>query len=102
MNRDGFLFRNEKFLASVAAGKWVLHKSYLEASREAGFFVSEDDHEWGTERDPSKLAMAVRRWRQRLSKEREVSMLYGYMMYIFYKKKFIRNEAQIANIFKES
>jgi len=63
--------RNEKFLASVAAGKWILHKSYLEASRESGFFVSEEDHEWGTERDPSKLAMAVRRWRQRLSKERE-------------------------------
>ena len=31
--------RNEKFLAAVAAGKWVLHVSYLESSREAGCFV---------------------------------------------------------------
>ena len=66
-------FRNEKFLASVAAGKWVLHKSYLEASREAGLFVQEEDHEWGTEKEPSKLTMAVRRWRKKLSKERKVS-----------------------------
>ena len=31
--------RNEKYLSSVAAGKWVLHMSYLEACREAGKFV---------------------------------------------------------------
>lgn len=31
--------RNEKYLAAVAAGKWVLHVSYLESSREAGCFV---------------------------------------------------------------
>ena len=66
------LFRNEKFLASVAAGKWVLHKSYLEASREAGFFVTEEDHEWGTEKEPSKLTVAVRRWRKKLSQDRKV------------------------------
>ncbi|XP_015753275.1 PREDICTED: DNA topoisomerase 2-binding protein 1-like [Acropora digitifera] len=41
--------RNEKYLAAVAAGKWVLRKSYLEASREAGFFVDEASHEWGLE-----------------------------------------------------
>ncbi|XP_070586677.1 DNA topoisomerase 2-binding protein 1-like isoform X2 [Erythrolamprus reginae] len=31
--------RNEKFLASMAAGKWVLHRSYLEACRAAHRFV---------------------------------------------------------------
>jgi topoisomerase (DNA) II binding protein 1 len=31
--------RNEKFLASVASGKWVLHKSYFEACRQEGKFV---------------------------------------------------------------
>lgn len=31
--------RTEKFLGACAAGKWVLHKSYLEACRAAGLFV---------------------------------------------------------------
>lgn len=31
--------RNEKFLASLAAGKWVLHKSYFEACRQEQRFV---------------------------------------------------------------
>uniref|UniRef100_A0A8D0PUX3 BRCT domain-containing protein n=1 Tax=Sus scrofa TaxID=9823 RepID=A0A8D0PUX3_PIG len=35
----GHPLRNEKYLASVAAGKWVLHRSYLEACRTAGRFV---------------------------------------------------------------
>uniref|UniRef100_M3YEC2 DNA topoisomerase II binding protein 1 n=1 Tax=Mustela putorius furo TaxID=9669 RepID=M3YEC2_MUSPF len=35
----GHPLRNEKYLASVAAGKWVLHRSYLEACRTAGHFV---------------------------------------------------------------
>lgn len=35
----GYPLRNEKYLASMAAGKWVLHRSYLEACRTAGCFV---------------------------------------------------------------
>ena len=31
--------RNEKYLACVAAGKWILHKSYFEACRREGDFV---------------------------------------------------------------
>jgi len=65
--------RNEKYLAAVAAGKWVLHKSFLEASREAGFFVDETPHEWGQENpgEPhNKLAAAARRWRLKLRQER--------------------------------
>lgn len=31
--------RNEKYLAAMAAGKWILHRSYLEACRAVGRFV---------------------------------------------------------------
>lgn len=31
--------RTEKYLGACAAGKWVLHKSYLEACRAASRFV---------------------------------------------------------------
>ena len=31
--------RNEKYLACVAAGKWILHKSYFEACRKENSFV---------------------------------------------------------------
>ena len=70
--------RNEKYLAAVAAGKWVLHKSFLEASREAGYFVGEEPHEWGKENpgEPqNKLAAAARRWRLKLRQERAVSQM---------------------------
>ena len=30
---------NEKFLGACASGKWVLHQSFLEASKEANMFV---------------------------------------------------------------
>lgn len=35
----GIPTRNEKYLAALATGKWVLHKSYLEACRVEGAFV---------------------------------------------------------------
>ena len=31
--------RNEKFLASLASGKWILHTSYIEACRDEGVFI---------------------------------------------------------------
>ncbi|XP_064623167.1 DNA topoisomerase 2-binding protein 1-A-like isoform X2 [Lineus longissimus] len=71
--------RNEKYLASVAAGKWILHKSYLEACREAGELVKEDDHEWGSDSTAAmknlttqnlNLARAAKRWRVKLQTER--------------------------------
>uniref|UniRef100_K1PK18 DNA topoisomerase 2-binding protein 1 n=1 Tax=Magallana gigas TaxID=29159 RepID=K1PK18_MAGGI len=65
--------RNEKFLACVASGKWVLHKSYFEACRQEGKFVQEDFYEWGGEGTVSlldkmnpaikKLCEAAHRWR---------------------------------------
>ncbi|XP_064025913.1 DNA topoisomerase 2-binding protein 1 isoform X1 [Pogoniulus pusillus] len=79
----GHPLRNEKFLASMAAGKWVLHRSYLEACRGAGCFVQEEDYEWGSSSilnalpgihvNQKKLALAAMRWRKRIHKCRQES-----------------------------
>uniref|UniRef100_A0A663MEZ6 DNA topoisomerase II binding protein 1 n=1 Tax=Athene cunicularia TaxID=194338 RepID=A0A663MEZ6_ATHCN len=77
----GHPLRNEKFLASMAAGKWVLHRSYLEACRGAGCFVQEEDYEWGSDSilnvlpginvNQKKLALAAMRWRKKIHKGRQ-------------------------------
>uniref|UniRef100_A0A8C3Y459 DNA topoisomerase II binding protein 1 n=1 Tax=Catharus ustulatus TaxID=91951 RepID=A0A8C3Y459_CATUS len=77
----GHPLRNEKFLASMAAGKWVLHRSYLEACRGAGCFVQEEDYEWGSNSvlnvlsginvNQKKLAVAAMRWRKKIHKGRQ-------------------------------
>lgn len=68
--------RNEKYLAAMAAGKWILHRSYLETCRATGHFIQEDEYEWGSgsilEAFPSmsphkkRLALAAKRWRTTL------------------------------------
>ncbi|XP_057679751.1 DNA topoisomerase 2-binding protein 1 [Corythoichthys intestinalis] len=68
--------RNEKYLAAMAAGKWILHRSYLEACRSEGRFIPEEDYEWGSstilDALPSVssqercLALAAMRWRKAL------------------------------------
>ncbi|PVD37157.1 hypothetical protein C0Q70_04152 [Pomacea canaliculata] len=68
--------RNEKFLAAVATGRWVLHKSYFIACQQEQNFVREEDHEWGGPATASllqnlssqtqKLAAAAFKWRQKL------------------------------------
>ncbi|XP_053809726.1 DNA topoisomerase 2-binding protein 1 isoform X2 [Vidua chalybeata] len=77
----GHPLRNEKFLASMAAGKWVLHRSYLEACRGAGCFVQEEDYEWGSNSilnvlsginvNQRKLALAAMRWRKKIHKGKQ-------------------------------
>ncbi|XP_015267726.1 PREDICTED: DNA topoisomerase 2-binding protein 1 [Gekko japonicus] len=77
----GSPLRNEKFLASMAAGKWVLHRSYLEACRTARRFVEEEDYEWGSNSILSvipgmsiiqkKLAVAAMRWRKVIQRRRK-------------------------------
>ncbi|XP_069015761.1 DNA topoisomerase 2-binding protein 1 isoform X2 [Embiotoca jacksoni] len=72
----GTPLRNEKYLAAMAAGKWILHRRYLEACRAAGLFIQEDEYEWGCssilEALPSitsqqkRLASAAMRWRKAL------------------------------------
>ncbi|XP_041263834.1 DNA topoisomerase 2-binding protein 1 [Onychostruthus taczanowskii] len=77
----GHPLRNEKFLASMAAGKWLLHRSYLEACRGAGCFVQEEDYEWGSNSilnvlsgisvNQKKLALAAMRWRKKIHKGKQ-------------------------------
>ena len=60
----------------MAAGKWVVRKSYVEASREAGHFVDEETHEWGVEipgEPMTKLAASAHRWRTKLLEEKKVT-----------------------------
>nr|XP_033785877.1 DNA topoisomerase 2-binding protein 1 isoform X2 [Geotrypetes seraphini] len=77
----GHPLRNEKYLASMAAGKWVLHRSYLESCRAVGHFVQEEDYEWGSNSilnvltginvQQKKLAIAAMRWRKKLQKRKQ-------------------------------
>nr|XP_012622294.1 DNA topoisomerase 2-binding protein 1 isoform X2 [Microcebus murinus] len=79
--------RNEKYLASVAAGKWVLHRSYLEACRTAGHFVQEEDYEWGSSSildvltginvQQRRLALAAMRWRKKIQQRQESGVVEG-------------------------
>lgn len=66
--------RNEKILASIAAGKWILHCSYLRDCEAAGKFLDENSYEWGNPKmldvepklvneSEQTLAMAAHRWR---------------------------------------
>ncbi|XP_045647743.1 DNA topoisomerase 2-binding protein 1 isoform X3 [Ursus americanus] len=83
----GHPLRNEKYLASVAAGKWVLHRSYLEACRTAGHFVPEEDYEWGSSSildvltginvQQRRLALAAMRWRKKLQQRQESGIVEG-------------------------
>jgi len=63
-------------LCSMAAGKWVLHPSFVSASLTAGKWLPEERFEWGNPASQflpvktsdsleAKLASAARRWRQR-------------------------------------
>uniref|UniRef100_A0A8C5I3M2 BRCT domain-containing protein n=1 Tax=Gouania willdenowi TaxID=441366 RepID=A0A8C5I3M2_GOUWI len=70
----GSPLRNEKYLAAMAAGKWILHRSYLEACRSVGCFIQEDEFEWGSSsilnalpsitQQQKRLALAAMRWRK--------------------------------------
>ncbi|XP_033849176.3 DNA topoisomerase 2-binding protein 1-A-like isoform X1 [Acipenser ruthenus] len=79
----GHPMRNEKYLASMAAGKWILHRSYLEACRAAGHFIEEEDYEWGCSSilnilpginaQQRKLAVSALRWRKFMQRQRETN-----------------------------
>ncbi len=71
--------RTEKYLGACAAGKWVLHKSFLEESQAAGTFVKEESHEWGVAKAGGMiqpLEAAPKTWRLALAeKQRQVGNL---------------------------
>ena len=64
--------RSEKYLAACASGVWVLHPSFVTASQQAGYFVNEEDHEYGGSEmkgvDENHLTMAPHRWRIKIQK----------------------------------
>lgn len=71
------LSRNEKMLGSIAAGKWVLHYSYLLDSERDGKFLDEEKYEWGNPKSKGKIpepngeienaiASAAYKWRLKL------------------------------------
>ncbi|XP_024232329.1 DNA topoisomerase 2-binding protein 1-like isoform X2 [Oncorhynchus tshawytscha] len=72
----GTPLRNEKYLAAMAVGKWILHRSYLEACRSVGHFIQEDEYDWGRSSilnvlpsfssQQKRLALAAMRWRRNL------------------------------------
>ncbi|XP_050451407.1 DNA topoisomerase 2-binding protein 1-A isoform X2 [Cataglyphis hispanica] len=74
------LSRNEKMLGSIAAGKWLLHISYLRDCEQEGRFLDEEKYEWGNPKSEDTIpepngmieqaiAAAAYKWRQRLQKE---------------------------------
>nr|XP_046149313.1 DNA topoisomerase 2-binding protein 1-like isoform X2 [Oncorhynchus gorbuscha] len=60
----------------MAVGKWILHRSYLEACRSVGHFIQEDEYDWGRSSildvlpsissQQKRLALATMRWRRNL------------------------------------
>lgn len=77
----GIPTKTEKFLSSIASGKWILKKSFIEDSRIAGRFVSECDHEWGGELNPTKLTLSCRRWRLKIQNDK-VGAFNNWIVYI--------------------
>ena len=73
--------RTEKYLGACAAGKWVLHKSYLEECRASHSFVKEEPHEWGAIKPGGvvqPLEAAPRTWRLALTeRQKQVTVLVG-------------------------
>lgn len=49
--------RNEKTLASMAAGKWVLHDSYVDKCYEAGQFLNEEEFEFGNPKSQKMIGV---------------------------------------------
>ncbi|XP_032069153.1 SMC5-SMC6 complex localization factor protein 1 [Thamnophis elegans] len=64
--------KSEKFLATCAAGKWVLTKDYIINSAESGRWLDETTYEWGYKIKNDSLyspqmQSAPKRWREKLS-----------------------------------
>ncbi|TPX62397.1 hypothetical protein PhCBS80983_g00582 [Powellomyces hirtus] len=62
--------RTEKCLAATAAGIWVMQPSYIQACKNAGYFVDEAPYEWtanmDTPEEEKPVFNAPKRWRLKL------------------------------------
>jgi topoisomerase (DNA) II binding protein 1 len=56
------LKRTEKLACGLAAGKWILHTSYLKDSLEAGHFLTEEPYEWGSGHGDGSSSTTGRVW----------------------------------------
>lgn len=80
--------KNERYLAALASGKFILHAAYLDESAKAGKFLDEEEYEWGgpltesclmnlstastkSHKGKGQQAYAPRRWRQRIAQDPE-------------------------------
>lgn len=80
--------KNERYLAALASGKFILHAAYLDESAKAGKFLDEEEYEWGgpltesclmnlstastkSHKGKGQQAYAPRRWRQRIAQDAE-------------------------------
>ncbi|RZF42232.1 hypothetical protein LSTR_LSTR004381 [Laodelphax striatellus] len=79
--------RSEKLLCSIAAGHYILHTSYLDESHKCGYFLPEDQFEWGNElakenlpnlpvESERLLADAAYRWRMKISNSKNKTGAY--------------------------
>ncbi|KRX27815.1 DNA topoisomerase 2-binding protein 1 [Trichinella nelsoni] len=86
----GTLGRTEKALCALATGKWILTFAYVEACRQHGFLVEEQEYEWakflrdsGDDVDVGMLdvAEAAVRWRKKIQREHRYAFD-GWMAFI--------------------
>lgn len=65
--------RNEKALACMAAGKWILHVSYVIKSKEAGHFLDEEEFEFGNPKAKKNISFeekdgCIYQWRKEVAR----------------------------------
>ncbi|XP_050310488.1 DNA topoisomerase 2-binding protein 1 [Anthonomus grandis grandis] len=65
--------RNEKTLACMAAGKWILHVSYVEKCMAAGRFIDEEEFEFGNPKARNNVQFeekdnCIHLWRKEISR----------------------------------
>uniref|UniRef100_A0A2H8TDB5 DNA topoisomerase 2-binding protein 1 n=2 Tax=Melanaphis sacchari TaxID=742174 RepID=A0A2H8TDB5_9HEMI len=62
--------RSEKYLCSLASGKWILHPSYIDDCLKENCFLSEDKYEWGNPLSDLTLSTPLHgagyRWRSKI------------------------------------
>ncbi|KAL4096856.1 hypothetical protein QTP88_021734 [Uroleucon formosanum] len=62
--------RSEKYLCSLASGKWILHPSYIDDCLEENCFLPEDKYEWGNPLSELSLSTPLHgagyRWRSKI------------------------------------
>lgn len=89
------LSRNEKVLASIASGKYIVHTSYLTESKKAGKFLEEECYEYGSPKMLSNIAdvkstnlnqKVVHWWRNKINEDKK-GAFHNWRVLIFHRSK---------------